>query len=111
MRCRASYDVLDQRNELMLNIRCASPSYNFDLRGSANYSAGRVHGTWSESTRNAAGTISGEAEGDRFQVLARGPEFSANLLLLTQGNRQSVDIKSHDKNSSVKGASITLQRG
>ena len=48
IKCRASYDVLEEQSKLQLNIRCASDSYNFDLRGSATYSAGAITGTWSE---------------------------------------------------------------
>lgn len=110
IRCRASYDVLDERHNLQLNIRCASDSYNFDLRASATYSGGTIAGSWSESTRNAAGTISGKADGDRIQVLATSSLFTAELTLVTRGNRQSVSIKSQDKDSSVRGATITLQR-
>lgn len=111
IKCRASYDVLDELKKLQLNIRCASESYNFDLRSSANYNAGAVTGSWSESTRNVAGTISGKAEGDRFQVLATSASFSATLTLITHGNRQAVTIKSREDNSTVKAVSLTLQRG
>jgi len=111
IRCRAAYDVLEQQNKLQLNIRCASQSYSFDLRASADYAAGAITGTWSEATRNAAGTISGKADGDRFQVVARGPAFTASLTVVTRGNRQSVTIQSHDEQTMVKGASIALQRG
>ncbi len=110
IKCRAAYDVLQEQRKLQLNIRCASDSYNFDLRASANYSRGTITGSWSESTRNASGTISGRADGDRFQVTATGPAFTAELTLLTRGDRQSVTIKSKDEQTSVKGASITLQR-
>ena len=110
IRCRAAYDVLDERSNLQLNIRCASDSYNFDLRASATYAGGGISGSWSESTRNAAGTISGKAEGDRIQVLAVGPWFTAELTLVTHGNKQAVSIKSREKDSSVKGVTITLQR-
>jgi hypothetical protein len=48
IKCRASYDVLEEQNKLQLNIHCASDSYNFDLRGSATYAAGTIAGTWSE---------------------------------------------------------------
>jgi len=68
IKCRASYDVLEEQNKLQLNIHCASDSYNFDLRGSANYSGGTITGTWSEASRNAAGTLSGKVEGVGFQV-------------------------------------------
>lgn len=111
IKCRASYDVLSERSNLQLNIRCASDSYNFDLRGSATYSGGSISGSWSEATRNASGTISGKASGDRFQVIAKGPAFTADLSLVTQGNKQSVVIKSQDKDTAVRAVTITLQRG
>ncbi|MGE5772673.1 MAG: hypothetical protein ACM3Z4_11640 [Hyphomicrobiales bacterium] len=86
IKCRASYDVLEKQSKLQLNIHCASDSYNFDLRSSATYSAGAITGTWSESTRNAAGTLSGKVEGVGFQVVAKGPALTANLLLLEIGD-------------------------
>jgi hypothetical protein len=111
IKCRASYDVLEEQSKLQLNIRCASDSYNFDLRGSATYAAGTITGNWSESSRNAAGTLSGKVEGVGFQVVAKGPTFTANLELVTRGDKQSVTIKSQDANADVQGATITLQRG
>jgi hypothetical protein len=111
IRCRAAYDVLEQQNSLQLNIRCASETYNFDLRASAKHSAGAISGTWSESSRNVAGTISGKAAGDRFEVLAKGPSFSAHLTLITRNDRQSVIIQSQEAKAAVKRASISLQRG
>lgn len=110
IRCRAAYDVLGDQKKLQLNIRCASESYNFDLRASAVYSAGSISGIWSESTHNAGGTISGRADGDHFQVLAKGQSFSASLTLITRGGRQSVLIRSQNAQASVKGASISLKR-
>jgi hypothetical protein len=111
IKCRASYDVLDAQNKLQLNIHCASDSYNFDLRASATYSAGAITGTWSEATRNAAGTLSGKVEGAGFRVVAKGQTFGADMNLVTQGNKQSVTIKSQDEKAQVRGATITLQRG
>src|SRR5215475_13700741 len=111
IRCRASYDVLENQSKLQLNLHCASESYNFDLRASAAYSAGAITGNWSESSRNGAGTLSGKVEGAGFQVLATGQAFSANLNLVTRGANQSVTIKSQDAQAEVRGATITLQRG
>ncbi len=111
IKCRASYDVLGEQSKMQLDIRCASDSYNFDLQGSATYSAGAISGNWSEATRNAAGTISGKADGDRFEVVAKSSAFTAELSLITRGDKQLVQIRSRDQNTSVKGASITLQRG
>jgi hypothetical protein len=111
IKCRASYDVLDEQNKLQLNINCASDSYKFDLRGSATYSGGAITGNWSESTRNAAGTMSGKVEGAGFQVVAKGPTFTANLNLMTRGDKQLVTIKSQNEQAEVQGATINLQRG
>ena len=111
IKCRASYDVLDTQNKLQLNIHCASDSYNFDLRASAAYSGDAITGNWSESTRNAAGTLSGKVAGAGFQVVANGPTFRADLNLVTQGDKQSVTIRSKDEKAEVRGATITLQRG
>jgi hypothetical protein len=111
IKCRASYDVLDDQKRLQLNIRCASESYNFDLRASATYSGGAISGNWSESTRNVAGTISGRADGERFQVIARASSFAASLTLVTHGGRQSVAIRTLDPQSDIRGVSISLRRG
>ncbi|HEY7230577.1 MAG TPA: hypothetical protein VH558_09425 [Pseudolabrys sp.] len=111
IRCRATYDVLEAQNKLQLNIHCASESYNFDLRASATYSAGAITGTWSEATRNAAGTLSGTVEGAGFRVVAKSQAFGADLNLVTQGNKQSVKIRSQDEKAEVRGATIALQRG
>jgi len=110
LHCRASYDLLAERHNLQLNIRCASDSYNFDLFSSATSSGHSVSGTWSEATHSVAGTISGTAEGDRIQVRAESPSFSATLSLVTRGDRQSVLIRSLDPNASVRGATINLRR-
>jgi len=110
IKCRAAYDVLGNQKKLQLNIRCASDSYNFELQASALYSAGAISGIWSEQTHNVGGTISGRADGDHFQVLAKSQSFSASLTLITHGGRQSVLIRAQNAQASVKGASISLRR-
>jgi len=111
IRCRASYDVLKNQSKLQLNLHCASESYNFDLLASAAYSAGAIAGNWSESSRNAAGTLSGKVEGAGFRVVVKGPSFDADLNLVTTGDKQAVSIKSKDAQAEVRGATITLRRG
>ena len=108
LRCRATYDVDGSGSEVNLNLRCASASYNFDLTGNAAYRGGAISGSWSESTRNASGTISGQASGDRIDAAARGDNFSANLSLTTQGSRQTVSIR--PQGASVTSVSLSLSR-
>lgn len=110
LRCRASYDVLNDGNKLQLSLRCASESYNFNLQSSANYAGGRVAGIWSEATLNTGGTLTGQADDRQIAVTAHGQSFSANLTLVTQGDRQSVAIQSTNPQSRIVGASIDLRR-
>ena len=109
LRCRASYDVDGAGSEVRLNLRCASQSYNFDLAGQAAYRGGAISGQWSESTRNASGTISGRASGDHIEAAAQGDSFSANLSLTTRGDRQTVSIRPQGAN--ITAVSLSLARG
>jgi len=110
LKCRAAYDVLERDRNVQMNIRCASESYNFDLRGSATEQGGVVSGNWSEETHNASGTLQGRADNNRVEVTARAASFAATLTLITRGDRQSVSIRTEDPQSSLKGASIQLRR-
>ena len=108
LRCRASYDVAGSGEELRLNLRCASPSYNFDLASQVQYRDGAISGEWTEASRNASGSIEGRASGDRVEAAARGQNFSASLSLTTRGNRQSVSIR--PEGSDVRDVSLSLER-
>jgi hypothetical protein len=108
LRCRASYDVAGSGEQLRLNLRCASASYNFDLASQVQYSGGAISGDWTEASRNASGTIEGRAIGDRVEAAARGQSFSANLSLTTRGNRQTVSIR--PAGTDVRDVSLLLER-
>jgi hypothetical protein len=108
LRCRAAYNVDGRGDNLRLNLRCASASYNFNLSGDFQHRGGTISGSWNESTHNASGTVSGRASGDVVQAAARGDNFTANLSLRTRGNRQAVDIQS--PGSAISGISVTLNK-
>ena len=109
LRCRASYDVAGRGDELSLNLRCASDSYNFDLTSNVEYRGGAISGQWSEATRNASGSIEGRAAGDHVEAAARGQNFSADLSLTTRGNRQTISIRPQG-GSDIRAVSLALNR-
>ena len=108
LRCRATYRVAGQGQDVDLNLRCASDSYNFNLLSTVRYEGGAISGSWSETTHNASGSLSGRASGRQILVSARGGSFAANLLLVTHDNRQSVSIRA--TGTDVAGADIVLSR-
>src|SRR5258707_12723119 len=76
LRCRATYDVDGPGNELRLNLRCASDSYNIDLAGNVEYRGGAIFGEWTEASHNASGTISRGAACGHIVAAAKGESFS-----------------------------------
>lgn len=108
LRCRAAYDVGGSGEQLRLNLKCASASYNFDLASEVEYRGGAISGSWSEASRNASGTLAGRAAGDHVEAAARGDNFSAHLSLTTRGGKQTVSIQPEGTN--VRAVSLSLNR-
>jgi len=108
LRCRASYSPAGDGNSLHLSLQCASDSYNFSLASDVENRGGTISGSWSEASRNASGTISGQANGDSVSAVARGDSFSAGISLTTQGNRQSVTLT--PQGTDVRSVSVTLAK-
>lgn len=107
IRCRATYAVGAGGNGLNQSLTCASDSFKFNLASNVMAASGALAGTWTESIRNASGTIEGRGDGGKFQLIANGAGFTANLSLTTHGNKQSVVIKS---DSAFRTTSISLSR-
>ena len=108
LRCRAAYAVGEDGRNLRLNLRCASDSYDFNLASDVESRGGAIAGSWSESSHNAAGTISGRADGRHIEAVARGDNFSASLALSTGAGRQSVVIQ--PQGTDVRSVEVTLNR-
>jgi hypothetical protein len=107
IRCRATYAVSGNGTGLNQTLTCASDSYKFDLKTNVVAEQGSISGSWSESSRNINGNLSGRANNGNFQVIATAAGFTANITLTTHGNKQSVVIR---PDSQFKGASISLTR-
>jgi hypothetical protein len=110
IRCNANYRQGSAPNEINLQLRCASDSYNFDLFGEfAVDGQNQVNGRWTERTRSVGGTAIGNASGDRLQLHVESAGFAAELIMVTKNKRQSVTIDSHGGGQVVR-ASISLNR-
>lgn len=108
IRCRATYVVNDSGRNLQQELRCASDSYKFELKSRVRYDDGAISGTWSETLRNAAGYLSGRGRSGQIHVKVDSPAFSADLLVQTRGDKQSVTIRS--PGSQISEVVIMLQR-
>lgn len=108
LRCRANYNVGESGTRLQQSLRCASDSYRFDVTSNIVSEGGALSGSWTETSRNASGSVSGRVSGGEIQARIDGAGFSARLTLNTRGDRQSVTIASpgHD----ITEVSVALAR-
>src|SRR5262245_9045097 len=105
IRCRATYKVAGVN--MTMSLTCASEAYKFDLGANVVDQAGQVTGTWTEASRNIAGTLEGRGGGGNFQLAVSTAGFNANLSLRTAGNKQTVTMRADNV---FRGADISLSK-
>ena len=108
LRCRAAYAVDGSGVSLRQNLTCASDSYKFEVLSDVIAEDGRLSGSWSETTRNASGTLSGSVSDGRFRATVVGPGFTAAIAVDSGTTHQNVTIAPHG--TDVRRVSIVLQK-
>lgn len=108
IRCRGTYTVAGGGNNLHQVLRCASDSYRFELTSDVTARGTGLSGSWSEASRNVAGTIEGSIVNGQVNALVTANAFAATFNMSMRGNRQSVVISSKGE---LRGVNITLARG
>lgn len=108
IRCKATYTVASEGNNLQQVLRCASDSYKFDLSSDVTNRGGSLTGTWNESSRGINGGIEGRASSGQFDALVTANGFAAELSMVARGGKQTIKINS--QNNQFKGVQITLAR-
>lgn len=109
IRCHASYSVPPVGTSLNQGLRCASASYQFDVKSYVTVrSDGTVSGTWSELTRQVTGDVTGRASRGQIRTSVEALGFSAQLAISTRGSRQSVSIA--PQGTDVRAVTIEMKR-
>ena len=112
IRCRANYSVTPSGEQLHQELRCASDSYKFEVTSNVIASeGGSLSGTWTETTRQVTGAVSGKAGPGSISTSVKGPAFSATLSVQTKGDRQAVTIRPTSGSTEISAISIELRRG
>jgi len=107
--CRATYNLVGSQSQVRQDLRCASDSYKFEVKGDVTQgSNGSISGQWQETTRNLVGNLTGRANRGRIDARIEGPTFAALLTLTTRGSRQTVSIRS--PGSQVEEVLINLRK-
>jgi hypothetical protein len=109
LRCRATYSASPSGFSLTQTLLCASDSYKFDVDSTVAVQDGAISGSWTETTRNATGSVSGQVRGEVIEVLVTGIGFSAGISISTRGRTQAVSITPQG-GTDVTGVTVTMHR-
>jgi hypothetical protein len=108
IRCRARDDVGASGDLMQQHLRCASPSYHFDVQNSVMARRGRITGSWDETTRNIGGQVFGTASPDVVRARVEGGQFAADVTLVPRGN--SLQVMLDPQGSEVREVAVLLRR-
>ena len=108
--CRVTYTVAG--SAVTQNMRCAGTDYKFSTASKLNYSGGKISGSWSETTYDASGSVSGTATGNTVHARISGDKFSGRMSINVSGSRHTINIVQLDKKSGSyrQAASVSLHR-
>jgi hypothetical protein len=106
--CRVIYNVAG--SSVSQTIRCAGTDYKVNTSSKLTYSGGKISGSWSESTYDAAGSVSGTAQGNTVHAVIDGAKFAGRMSINVSGSSHTINIQQLDKGGYRSVASVSLHR-
>ena len=109
VKCRVTYVVLEQGQQVRQTIRCATESGNVEVQSTVTHASGTLTGTWKELSRDWSGELTGSVTANGFKVAVKGTELNANMDIIVKDTRQIIEIQFI--NSSLIGLTLILTKG
>lgn len=112
VKCRATYFIEGQGEQLKQTIRCASGSGKIEVQSTVRHSGGKLKGEWTEVMYNVTGVLDGEVTPRGYRVSVSGTEgttLSANMDIIVKDKRQMVEIQFFSE--TLVGLTLMLNKG
>ncbi|MBN8911857.1 MAG: hypothetical protein J0H65_07310 [Rhizobiales bacterium] len=112
VKCRATYFIEGEGNELKQTIRCASASGKIEVKSTVRHAAGKLSGEWHEAMYNINGVLAGDVTERGYRVSVEGKEgstLSANMEIIVKDKRQMVEIQFFSE--TLIGLTLMLNKG
>jgi hypothetical protein len=108
--CKVTYIVAGAN--VSQSMRCAGTDYKFSTSSKLTYSGGKISGSWSETTYDASGNVTGSAVGNTVHAVINGAKFSGRMSINVSGSSQTINIVQLDPKSGTyrPAASVALHR-
>ena len=75
--CKVTYKVAG--SNMSQNLRCAGTDYRINAITKLTYTGGKIKGSWSESTYDANGRVTGTAKDNTIHARITGDKFSGRM--------------------------------
>jgi hypothetical protein len=111
VKCRTTYFVGGEGNDLKQTIRCASGSGKIEVTSAVKHEAGKLSGTWVETVYNLNGELTGEVTPHGYRVSVKGSDATpyANMDIIVRDKKQIIEIQFF--NETLVGLTLLLERG
>lgn len=107
--CKSTLSPSSDGIALSLALVCASDSYRVDFHAELYTDGHELHGTWSETTRNASGDVSGTINPEVINATTTAPGFDANIVIhVVKGKRLDVSLNAHG--TSINHVQVSMKR-
>jgi hypothetical protein len=112
VKCRATYFIEGEGNQLKQTIRCASGSGKIEVKSVVRHASGKLNGEWTEAMYNVTGVLDGEVTPRGYRVSVKGTggtSLSANMDIIVKDKRQMVEIQFFSE--ALIGLTLMLNKG
>lgn len=94
------------------NLRCTGDDYEVNTNLKLTYKNGKIKGSWTESTYDANGNVTGTAKNDTIHALISGDKFSGRMSIKIVKADHTINIVELDEKSGTYrlATSLTLHR-
>ena len=99
--CRSDNTPSQGGTAIALSLVCASDSFRVDIHSDLTADGQNVQGTWTETTQNVSGNISGVMSRRQIEAEVTGQGFNANVNLRVAGRRLDFSLASQMGNVRV----------
>jgi hypothetical protein len=108
--CKVTYKVSGKT--LNQHLRCAGDDYNINVNNKMTDKSGKIRGSWTETTYDANGAVSGTATGDTIHARISGDKFSSRMSIKVDGEEHAINIvQLNDKTGTYRlVASLSFRR-
>jgi hypothetical protein len=109
LRCKSKLTPSPDGIAMSLGLVCASDSYRVDFHADLYTDGENLRGTWSESTRNASGNVSGVIRPDVINARTEAPGFEAAIVIhVIDGKRLDVSLNAHG--TTINQVQVSMKR-